>query len=578
MIGLIHNKQGPPEQHPHYHFGQPIESLHLDSLLGDLGYYECSVEIDHPGILLDRLFREHRHLPGVILQEQRHFLGMLSRSRYYEILNQPFGRDLFHHRPLRAILGFVQRDATVLDVGHRVFEATRQCLDRPALTLFEPLVVDLGESGYRLMDFHELLVAGSHIYGLAISLVEQRNQEIQTHNRQIQQYLDQVQEVTTAAAAVEQDRFDPQQLDGVAARDDALGQLARVFRRMVHQVQERERELDRALRAAEAAREAAEMANQAKSTFLANMSHELRTPLNGILGYAQILQQDATIMARQREGVEIIHHSGEYLLALINDILDLAKIESQRLELLEVDFSLAQSLRLIGQLFHIQAQRKGIQFYLESLSELPVEVRGDEKRLRQVLINLLSNAVKFTLQGQVTLRVGYRDGCCHLTVVDTGVGIAPEQLTQIFEPFRQVGDPRQRADGAGLGLAITRTLVDLMGGSLRVHSVLGQGSEFHLQLPLPTAADDTEVLVEDNQAPVGAITTPCPDTTAEALHPSEAHQLRQFALSGDVEAIQGFLAQRQGDGRPILQRLQHLVEEFLVDEIAELATQYLGVD
>jgi len=236
---------------------------------------------------------------------------------------------------------------------------------------------------------------------------------------------------------------------------------------------------------AETARQSAEIANHAKSTFLANMSHELRTPLNGILGYAQILQRDRLLAERQREGVDIILRSGEYLLTLINDVLDLARIESNRIELYHTDFSLTEFLENIAGLFRMRAEQKGISFLYEPLTALPLGVRGDEKRLRQVLINLLSNAVKFTDSGGVALKVGYQDQRLRFQVEDTGIGIDEAELGDIFEPFRQVGDQRYRADGAGLGLAITHNLVELMGGELQVSSKAGAGSLFWFALDLP---------------------------------------------------------------------------------------------
>jgi len=261
-----------------------------------------------------------------------------------------------------------------------------------------------------------------------------------------------------------------------------------------------ERALIQARDEAEQARREAEIANHAKSTFLANMSHELRTPLNGILGYAQILQRERDLRPRQQEGLETILRSGEYLLTLINDVLDLARIESNRIELYLTDFSLAEFLESIAGLFRMRAEQKGIAFLYEPLTALPVGVRGDEKRLRQVLINLLSNAVKFTDSGGVALKVGYHQDRLRFQVEDTGLGIDEEDLAHIFEPFRQVGDRRYRADGAGLGLAITRTLVELMGGEIQVSSQPDRGSLFWFALDLPTV--DTLLPRERERPPV----------------------------------------------------------------------------
>jgi len=269
------------------------------------------------------------------------------------------------------------------------------------------------------------------------------------------------------------------------------------------------------------AKQAAELANRAKSTFLANMSHELRTPLNGILGYTQILARDKTLTAKQQEGISIIHRSGEYLLTLINDVLDLSKIEAGRIELYPTDFHFGYFIQNVSDLFRMRAQQKEIAFNYEPLSSLPMAVRADEKRLRQVLINLLGNAVKFTTVGGVTLKIGYAEDYAQSThsrpqipkipgeinrirfqIEDTGPGIAPADFEKIFLPFQQVGDPNARADGTGLGLSITKKLVELMGGELHVKSTLGEGSIFWLTLAL---ADVSEVLIDAQQTVVPVI-------------------------------------------------------------------------
>ncbi len=245
------------------------------------------------------------------------------------------------------------------------------------------------------------------------------------------------------------------------------------------------------------AKEAADAANRAKSHFLANMSHELRTPLNGILGYAQILARDPLLGPPQLRGIEVIHRSAEHLLGLINDVLDLSKIEAGRLDLNLETCDLPSLLHGVEELLKPRAQVKGLAFVTRFAPDLPPRVVVDEGRLRQVLLNLLGNALKFTRKGQVEFSVQAgaptRSGHARLTfsVADTGAGIAPEDLGRLFQPFVQVGDTGPHADGTGLGLVISRSLVSAMGGELRVESRPGAGSRFWFDLELPLAGQTT---------------------------------------------------------------------------------------
>jgi len=266
----------------------------------------------------------------------------------------------------------------------------------------------------------------------------------------------------------------------------------RALRRRNHelelQVEQRTTELKAAKEAADAAREVADAANHAKTSFLASMSHELRTPLNGILGYAQLLQRDPRLPAEARSSVAVVRRSGEHLLNLIDDVLDLARIESGRLDLVPADVHLPSLAEGVADLCRVRAAERGITFQYVHEDSAPAWVRADEKRLTQVLLNLVGNALKFTREGRVALRVTAKDEEVVFGVEDTGPGIAPADVARIFEPFEQAGERRARAEGAGLGLAISRRIVEQMGGRIDVKSAPGEGSTFSVALPLPVLA------------------------------------------------------------------------------------------
>ncbi|MCF8137527.1 MAG: response regulator [Desulfotignum sp.] len=257
------------------------------------------------------------------------------------------------------------------------------------------------------------------------------------------------------------------------------------------------------------ARDEADSANRAKSVFLASMSHEIRTPLSAILGFGDILGRDASLSPAQMDKVKTINRSGRHLLKLINDILDMSRIESGRVTIETAGFSLKRLLDNLESMFCLTVESKGLQWALEIPDQMPPLIAGDEARLRQVLINLVGNAVKFTTSGKITVRV-HLDAdketpdlfCLTMAVADTGPGIAESDLVHIFDAFQQCQTTCQ-IGGTGLGLAISKRLVELMGGQITVNSQEGKGSCFQFSLPVKAAAGSMETQTIPSQIPVG---------------------------------------------------------------------------
>jgi signal transduction histidine kinase/CheY-like chemotaxis protein len=298
--------------------------------------------------------------------------------------------------------------------------------------------------------------------------------------------------------------------NSVGARRDEIGVLASGFDVMAaqiadqvtflearvaertQQISEYAARMDAARQDAENAQYAAERANQSKTIFLTSMSHELRTPLNAILGFAQVMDRDATLNAKQHDHVGIIMRSGEHLLGLINDVLEMSKIEAGQVTLNESTFDLHELLRGIEEMMQVRANAKGLQLLFELEEDIPRYVRTDEGKLRQILLNIIGNGLKFTKEGGVAVRVARKVDAAVPTLImeidDTGHGIAPNEIEALFQPFVQSESGRKHQEGTGLGLALSRQFARLMGGDITLNSTLGDGTTFSITLQYTEAS------------------------------------------------------------------------------------------
>ncbi|NET36410.1 MAG: GAF domain-containing protein [Cyanothece sp. SIO1E1] len=347
--------------------------------------------------------------------------------------------------------------------------------------------------------------------------------------------------------------------------------------------------------ALEQAKQVAEAASHAKSTFLAKMSHELRTPLNAILGFGQLLHRDPTVRPEQKAHLSIINRSGEHLLTLINDVLQVTRIEAGKTTLNFKEFNLYQLLGFLQEMFNLQAQSKGLELIFDHSIEVPQYVQTDEIKLRQILMNLLGNAIKFTETGYIALNVRCPTPytLC-FEVKDTGPGIAPDELETIFEAFVQTETGRRSQEGIGLGLPISRKFAQLMGGDLTVSSQLGRGTTFAFEISieagatiepdrLPSQLNIDMVNGQPNTCLITtAITEPAQPNVMEVLAATDLQQqisqlsvdwlaqLYQAATQLDENKMLNLIEQLDQEHSAIAQALVDLVEHFRFEKIAEL--------
>ena len=455
------------------------------------------------------------------------FSKLIDRAALEEILQRTgdwagiFSRDGTHNQQLAVRLPFGPELPSHPRTGEQATPASilHRLVDTPTGSFYQALIpwefdhqspFVLGLASSRAATLHNVRQTLSAILLVAACILAI---SVAVGAFWVRRFIDPIVALTGAAKAIGRKSYTAAAADTTPAAElrpldikasDEVGDLAAAFNAMISELRRSIETLEQ--RVQERTAEALKLA-RARSEFLAQMSHELRTPLNAILGYAQILLRDAQLDARQARALTTIQESGQHLLTLINDILDLSRMEAAKLELTPNEVILPRFLQGVTDIIEVKAHEKSLQFVLEAASDLPQAVRVDEKRLRQILLNLLGNAIKFTDTGCITLRVQVLEPLARSTerpaetpharlrfeVEDTGIGITSEQRSRLFQPFEQLGESRRREGGTGLGLAISNALVHLMGGKIELHSEPGKGSRFWFQLDLPFAEASAEV-------------------------------------------------------------------------------------